>query len=224
MRIFQRATDIVAANMSSFVDRFEDPAKMVRYAVHEMETTLATTSAAVARSLGAEKLLAKRRSDHAVKAIRWSERAVRAMTTGDEPLARRAIAHQFEQQRAVAQLDEQLVLAKETNDGLKRQLHSLREKYENARNRLAVFSARHATAMAQRQASAQISQPGRFGAFARFDHYCQELDLADAAVEAFIELQPTASASLAEQFDRSAAEVAIDAELARLREQASANQ
>ena len=54
MGIFHRTTEIVSANLNDFVDRFEQPDRMLRHAVREMETLLSTTSSAVARSLAAE--------------------------------------------------------------------------------------------------------------------------------------------------------------------------
>ena len=59
MGIFQRTTDILAANVNDLIDRFEEPERMLRHALREIETLVATTSSAVARSIATEKLLAK---------------------------------------------------------------------------------------------------------------------------------------------------------------------
>ncbi len=100
MGVIRRTSDIIAANVNDLVDYFEHPQRMLRQAVRDMEGSLAATRAAVARSIGSEKLLAKTRAGHLAQIDRWRGRAVAALAEGDEALARAAVARQIDRQRA----------------------------------------------------------------------------------------------------------------------------
>ncbi len=219
MGIFQRAADVVAANLNDFVDRFEEPEKMLRHALREMEVLLATTSLAVARSIAAEKLLAKSQAEHAAEAEAWRRRAAAAVDEGDDPLARRAIERKLAHQRAASAALAQLVGARQTNETLRRQLETLREKHAAAGSRLTTLTARQTAAEAQRQALSTSAAPlGRARALARFDRFCQQVEFAEAEAAALVELETHGDAELESMFDHRDIETAIDAELARLKE------
>ena len=73
MGIFRRTADIFAANLNDLVDRFEEPERMLRHALREMEALAGATSAAVARSIATEKVLAKSRAEHLTQADEWRQ-------------------------------------------------------------------------------------------------------------------------------------------------------
>lgn len=217
MGVFQRAAEIVSANVNNFVDRFEDPETMLRHALREMEAMLASTSAAVARAVAAERLLIRRRDEHAAQVRRWQDRAAKALDSGDEPLARQAIALRLNHAQCVADLERQIATAAETNCKLRTQLELLRQKHSEARTRVTLFSARQATAAAQRSSVTCRALPRSTNLLARVDHYCREVEFAEAEVEAFLELEAVGDATLEAEFERRATDEAIEAELARLR-------
>ncbi len=79
MRLFRRIGDIIAANLNELVDRFEDPEVMLKQAIREMETMIEDATAAAARAIASERLLARDLSDHEEKARRWHARAEEAV-------------------------------------------------------------------------------------------------------------------------------------------------
>jgi phage shock protein A len=219
MGIFQRTTDILAANVNDLIDRFEEPERMLRHALREIETLVATTSSAVARSIAIEKLLAKTRDEHSAQADEWQRRAATAVDAGDEPLARRAIARKLDHQQAVSGAERQLAAARETNRVLLRQLDLLRDKHASARGRLMMLTARQMAAGAQRQMFSSILTPsGQGRALARFERFYQQVEFAQAEAAALVELETQGDGELESEFDRRAVEGAIDDELARLKE------
>ena len=89
MGIFQRTGDMISASVSDLLERFEHPVKMLRHALRDMEQSVATVSIAVARSIAAERLLAREQQRHLDQAIYWGEKAAKNVEAGNDELARR---------------------------------------------------------------------------------------------------------------------------------------
>lgn len=220
MRIFQRTSAIVSANLNDFVDRFERPDRMARQALREMETLLASSSAAVARSLAAERLLANSRDAQQRKVETWQTRAAAAVAAGDEALARRAIARQLDHRKSLESIDRQLAEARETNATLRHQLDSLREKYAAAQSRLASLIASQTATDAHRQVyKSATSTRGSAHALARFEHFCRKLELAEAESAALIDIDTLSEDSIELELAQCERQNNVDQELARLRAQ-----
>ena len=218
MGILRRTADIFAANLNDLVDRFEEPERMLRHALREMEALLSATSSAVARSIATQKLLKKARDEHSAQSDGWQRRAAEAIDAGDEALARRAIPRKLDHERAMAAVDRQLADAREANQTLRRQLDMLRDKHAAARTKLMLLSARQAAAEAQRQVLTRSLAPGgQVRAWARFERFYEQVEFAEAEATALIELETDGDAALESQFDRRATERAIDDELVRLK-------
>jgi phage shock protein A len=222
MGIFQRTSEIVAANVNDFVDRFEQPDRMLRQALREMEELLATTSAAVARSLAAERMLRNAQSAQQQQIDAWKRRAKAAIARNDEALARRAVTRQLDHQRTFDSLTVQLAEAGNTNTSLRRQLDLLRDKYAAAQGRLASLTASQTAVVARGQVGATTaSSLGSSRAVARFEHFCRKLEFANAEASALVELDSIGPDNLQLEFDEQETEIDIDAELARLKQDTS---
>ena len=219
MGIFRRTADILAANLNDLVDRFEEPERMLRHAIREMETLLSATSSAVARSIATEKVLTKARADHSSQAVEWRRRAAEAVDAGEDALARRAIARKLDHERAMAAMDRQLSDAREANGTLRRQLDFLRDKHAEAGTKLRMLSAQHTAALAQRQVFTSFGIPGgNASAIARFGRFYEQVEFAQAEAAALIELETGGDMTLESQFDRRITDRAIDDELTVLKE------
>lgn len=220
MNLLRRTADILAANLNDLVDRFEDPARMLRQALREMESLVEANRAAVARSIASETLLARSQQRHAEQADLWRKRAVDAVADGDDALARRALERKREHERGARSVEQQLVETRAANDTLRRQLDALVDKYSAARTRLMLVMAEQSAAEAQRQAVCGVGV-SRAGATAvsRFERFYAQVELAHAEATALVELEDGGELALEAQFDRRATERAIDAELAELKSQ-----
>jgi phage shock protein A len=216
MSIFRRTTDIVTANLNDLVDRWEDPERMLRQAMRDLEATLAVTSAAVARSIATEKLLAGTQAQQAAQADRWQQRANQALDEADQELARRAIARQLNYEHVAATTGRQLAEAHEVNNSLRRRLDLLRDRHAAARTKLTVLSAQQSVANAQLRASMVTKLPEtEAGAWGRFQRFFEQIELAQGELVARLELE-TPGETLEADFKLRANERAIDLELARL--------
>ena len=91
MGIFRRVNDIISANLNDLVDKFEDPEKMLKQAIREMEESIEEATAAAAKAIASERLLEKETAQHELQSVRWHERAERAVKAGDDELDRKSV-------------------------------------------------------------------------------------------------------------------------------------
>ena len=218
MKILQRTREIFSANLNDLVDHFEQPERMSRHALREMETLLATTSTAVASSLAAEKLLTGAQQDEQRQIELWRERARSALSRGDESLARKAISRQLEHAGALAALDSQLQQVQTTNAALRSELDRLKREHAAAQRRHATLLAAQAAANARRQIAGAATSGRNLSLTARrFDHFCRKLEQSQAEALALAELDAEATDATDDHWEYHERSAAIDAELDHLR-------
>src|SRR5262245_6496704 len=119
MKILKRAGDIIAANVNDLVDRFEQPEKMLRHGMRELETAISTLLAAVARSIAAEKMLARQHTSHREQAAAWQRRAESSVASGEDALARQSLARRLDHERLAERIARQLEQSRVANQSLR---------------------------------------------------------------------------------------------------------
>ena len=92
--IFKRISDVLTANLNDLVDRVEDPERMIKQLIREMEENINSAREGVIDALASEKQLAKELDSQRRQADDWYNRARRALETGNETLAREALTAQ----------------------------------------------------------------------------------------------------------------------------------
>jgi len=208
--VFSRARDIFAANMAELLDRAEDPARMIRMIILEMEETLVEIRAAAARQIADIKELRStmRRLDEMQAS--WTDKAGLALSRGREDLARAALA---ERQKAadiadglVAEIGEleQVLRAYEAD------IARLQAKLSEARARQNAIAARMESAITRARAREAMRGSRAQDAFAKFELLEREADFAEGRAEA---LGMTGPALLEDRIAELRAAERIDAEL-----------
>ena len=185
MGIFSRLSDIVNANLNSLLARAEDPEKLIRLVIQEMEDTLVEVRSAAVRGIAERKELERRTETFRRDAEEWDRKAELALTRGREDLARgallaktRAAAACAESERSLAQLNE--VLTRQNED-----IARLQAKLDDARTRQRSLVARHGTAASRLKLRRALYDERIADAFARFEQVERALDEAEGKVEAF---------------------------------------
>ena len=149
MRIFRRISDILAANLNEMVEQWEDPERMLRQAVRELESAITQTRRAAVAVVTDEKLLARQIATEraALRACQsWAERAVRQ---GNDAMARQVLRHKATHERTISALEDQHRLAALASTGLRRRLETMRGKLADAQRRLAAAAAQRRAIEAQ---------------------------------------------------------------------------
>jgi len=216
MRLFRRIGDIISANLNEMVDHFEDPEKMLKQAVREMEHAVAAALDSAVKVVANEKLLSKQLAENRRQAERWQDRAGKAVAAGDDDLARRAITRKLQHEKLVVALEDQHSAAAETSAKLRRQIEGMRAKLSEAKRICAEFIARKRAAEARRQLLCVVSPNGAHTAYHRFDRLFEQVELAEAEADAFCELS---TADDEEAFENDDAAI-VEQELAALKEHA----
>ncbi|MBI3463205.1 MAG: PspA/IM30 family protein [Planctomycetes bacterium] len=221
MGIFRRVSDIISANLNDLVDRFEDPEKGLKQAIREMEETIDAATAAAAKAIASEKLMAKELAEHERRAGDWLQRAEQAVQAGNDDLARQSLRRKHEHEKLADALDDQSLLAQETSQRLRRQVEAMRAKLAEARRKLATLVARSRMAHARKrlQTVGTVVQ-FRTDAFSKFDRMREKVELAEAEVDALVALHSGEEQAVQLEFEATEEERSIQAELAALKKKA----
>ena len=149
--LFKRISDVLTANLNDLVDRVEDPERMIKQLIREMEENVNSAREGVIDALASEKQLAKELDSQRRQAEDWYNRARRALETGNETLAREALLRKKEHDSIVANLQASWESARRTSERLKAQLRALETKLEEARLKKSSLVARQRAAQAREQ-------------------------------------------------------------------------
>ncbi|MGE5480998.1 MAG: PspA/IM30 family protein [Chloroflexota bacterium] len=187
MGIFSRITDIFKANVNDALDKAEDPEKMLKQMVIEMEESVNKTTLAVAQAIanerGLENKLEKARRDRE----NWEQKAMQALTAGRDDLAKQALERKAIAERNIADLGPITEQARVTSNKLRQQLDALKSKLDEARNRQSTLIARSQAAKAQKQIAQSFSGVGT-DAFSKFDKFEGKIEKLEAEAQAFEQL------------------------------------
>ena len=208
--VFSRARDIFAANMTELLDRAEDPARMIRMIILEMEETLVEIRAGAARWIadGKEMRRAVARLDELQ--ANWTEKAELALSKGREDLARQAL---IERQNAADMADglrAEMATVEATLKGYEADIAKLQAKLREARARQNAISSRIESAVTRAKARQVMHGSRTEEAFAKFEILERRADFAEGRADA---LALTGPKSLEEEIAELKASEQVDAEL-----------
>lgn len=214
MSIFTRTRDIVAANFTDLLDKAEDPAKMVRVMIMEMEETLVDVRASAARTIADQKEM--RRQIARLQGLQdgWTEKAELALSKNREDLAKAALVEKRKAADAADSLDAEIAVL---NDGLRAyevDIAKLQAKLREARVRQASITSRMESAHNKVRMREVYSGAKAQEAFSGFDVLERRADLAEGQADA---LALAAPRTLEEEIAELRASEQVDAELAAMK-------
>ena len=212
--IFTRARDIMAANFNELLDRSEDPARMIRMIIVEMEETLVEIRATAARSIADIKEM--RRAVNRLESIgaNWADKASLALEKDREDLARAALVEKQKANEMAEGLVDEIAGIEEVLRGYEADIAKLQAKLSEARARQASIANRIESAMTRARTSEVLHGGRTQDAFARFELLERRADLAEGYAEA---LGLTGPKSLEEEIAELKAADTVDAELEELK-------
>ena len=180
MGIFTRVHDIVNSNINAALDKAENPEKLIKQMIREMEDTLVEIKAACAGAMASRKK-AERDADDATSLIKhWTERAELAVSHGRENLAREALRakQRFTGEAETTQtvIDQLAGLV----DQYKSDIVQIENKLQGAREKQRVLVQRHVHAVQHKKAQLEIRKLDTSSVMIRFDEFEQRLDRAEA--------------------------------------------
>ena len=214
MGVFSRLSDIVNSNITALLDRAEDPEKILRLIIQEMEDTLVEVRSSTARLIADQKEARRKRTDFETRQAKWEEKAELAVSKGRDDLAKGALAAKRKAAEMVDMLDEELAELDRSLDKANEDLAQLQAKLKEAKAKQRTLDMRRQSAKDRLRVQRQLHAGRLEDAMARFEHYERRLDEMEAEAEVFVMGQPR---TLAEQFDELEAEDAVEAELEKIK-------
>ena len=185
MGIFTRFSDIVNSNINAILDKAEDPEKIVRLMIQEMEDTLVEVRSAAARSIADKKDLNRRLEALDREVHDWDGKAELAMRKGREDLAKAALIEKSRVNAAAVALKEDYLAVEDGLGKLNQDIARLESKLEDAKARQKALLARHKTASSRLAARKKIYDYKIDDAMIRFEQYTRRIDDVEGRVEAY---------------------------------------
>lgn len=210
MAIFSRVRDIFAANMTELLDRAEDPARMIRMIILEMEETLVEVRASAARSIADGKEMRRALSRLEEMQDGWMEKAELALSKDREDLAKQALIERQKAADMAEGLKEEIKAIDETLKSYEADIAKLQAKLREARARQNAIASRLESAVTRAKARELLHGTRTDDAFSRFEVLERRADFAEGRADA---LALTGPKSLEDEISDLRASDKVDAEL-----------
>jgi len=185
MGIFTRFSDIVNSNINAILDKAEDPEKIVRLMIQEMEDTLVEVRSAAARSIADKKDLNRKLESLERDQTDWDNKAELAIRKGREDLAKAALIEKSRVSAAADALKSDYLAVDEGLAKLNEDIARLEAKLEDAKARQKALLARHKTANSRLAARKKIHDYKIEDAMVRFEQYTRRIDDVEGRIEAY---------------------------------------
>lgn len=213
MGIFSRFTDIINSNINAILDKAEDPEKMVRLIIQEMEETLVEVRTQSAKLIADRKELNRRVERLQREAQDWESKAEIALSKEREDLARAALKEKQGAEEAMAQIEADLEVIDHNLEKLSGDIAQLQQKLSDAKARQKALIVRGKTAQSRMGVKRQIHDVNIEEAMSRFDRYERRIDDLEGEIEAY----DLGQRSLADEIDELETDEKVDEELERLK-------
>lgn len=222
MAIFERISDLVKANINDLIDKAENPEKMVKQIIIDMEDQLRKATQGLGTAMGSFNQVKKQLATAQEQSNMWQSKARTCLEQGNEELAKQALENKVKQDKMVAQYQEMVNSMEAQVNEIKSQVDVLKQKLEEARSKQAMLVARSRMADAKSQMAKTLGNMDSKSAFAKMDKMEQKIEQKESQADAFSEvsgIQENESDPFA-QMDR---ENSINAELEKLKNEMNNN-
>ncbi len=213
MSIFNRLSDIINSNISSLLDKAENPEKMIRMVIQEMEETLVEVRSGTAKVIAEKKTLSRRAEQLKKQAQDWEGKAELALSKGREDLAKAALLEKSNINSSVAITEKDLLKLDETLDKLSIEIEQLQAKLNDARARQKTIVMRTTATESRLNVNRQLHSYSIDNAMDKFEYYEKKIDQMEGQMDS-IHIEKR---GLQSEFDELEKQESIDKELEDLK-------
>ncbi|MCB1699640.1 MAG: phage shock protein PspA [Halioglobus sp.] len=216
MGIFSRMTDIINSNINSMLDQAEDPEKMIRLIIQEMEDTLVEVRSSSARVLADRKAAARRLEQVQAEADSWEGKARLAISKEREDLARAALQEKRSIEEEIAVVEAELKATDEHIEQLNTEVAQLQQKLSDAKAKQKAILMRSKTVESRIKVKRQMHREALDSAFQRFEYFERRMDTLESQLES-MDIGRDVAPDLAAEIDSLQEDVRITDELEKLK-------
>jgi phage shock protein A len=184
MSIFSRFNDIIHSNINAMLERAENPEKIIRLVIQEMEDTMVEVRTNAARTIADRKTLNRQLRRLVDESAQWEQKAELALRKDREDLARAALAEKANLQTAIKQLVKEVEVVEEQIAGLNDDIGRLQAKLTEAKARKKSLDMRWQTANNRLKVHGQLDDGRVDDAMVKFEHLERKMDTLEGRVEA----------------------------------------
>ncbi|GIU17487.1 phage shock protein PspA [Shewanella sp. MBTL60-007] len=214
MGIFSRFADIINSNISALLDKAEDPEKMVRLIIQEMEDTLVEVRSTSAKVLAEKKEIIRRIAKVQEQVQDWESKAELALSKDREDLAKAALVEKQKANDLAQNLAAELVVVEEHILRLKEEVNLLQEKLADAKARQKTIIMRKQTASSRLEVKKQLDSSKIDNAMNKFEQYERRVENLESQVDSY---DLGNKKTLNDEFAALEAEDSVNAELEALK-------
>ena len=214
MGIFSRMGDIINSNLNAMIEKAENPEKITRLIIQEMEDTLVEVRTSAARNIAERKELTRKVEQYETRAKEWGAKAELALTKGREDLARGAVQAKQQSAQMAEVVRKEIDILDDSVAKADADLEKLQAKLNEAKAKHKALMMRGTTATNQIKMRKVMTSNKVDDALARYERMERKVDELEAHVEAF---DLGNGQSLESQFEALEADEAVEAELAALK-------
>lgn len=214
MSVFSRMSDIINSNINAILDKAEDPEKMIRMVIQEMEETLVEVRSTTARIIADKKDLERRNKKLEKQAEDWEHKAELALDRDREDLAKAALLEKDAVNEMIAAVHEDQEKLDATLERLTREIEQLQSKLNEARARQKTMVMRHDATASRRDVNEKLYDGSVDRAINKFEFYERKISRMEGEIEAY----ERTGKNLESEFAALEKEGKIDEELSRLKE------
>jgi phage shock protein A len=216
MGIFTRMRDIVSSNINAMLDRAEDPEKLIRLMIQEMEDTLVEIKASCAGAMAEAKKIERELDGVRQRVDAWADKAGLAVERGREDLAREALVEKRRLARRAEGLEAELGEARALVGRYQDDIMQLEDKLAAVREKERMLKQRHLAARQQARARRGVREAGSHEAVQRFERFQNRVERLEAEAELVNYGQP--ASDLDDRFAELESDEEIERELAALKD------
>lgn len=216
MGIFSRLSDLLKANVNDLIDRAEDPEKMVKQIIIDMQKELGKSTQALGKAVASERMAEKQYKNAEASSKSWEDKAKVALAAGDAELAKKALANKVKVDEDVSNYKEMYETISSQTDAIREQVELLKSKLEEAKSRQAMLIARSQMADTQKQLAKSIGGIDSSSSFEKMNKMEDKIARKEAEAQAFSEIAGTDIDSGEDEFSKLQTDSKVDSELQRL--------
>lgn len=214
MGIFSRFTDIINSNINAILDKAEDPEKMVRLIIQEMEDTLVEVRSASAKTIAAKKDVTHQINKLLAESDNWQSKAELALSKDRDDLARAALQEKAKAADAAEALSKELQIIEDELSKLQSETGQLQDKLADAKSRQKTIIMRQNTVSSRLEVKKRLDSGTVDAAMGKFEQYERKIDDLESQVESY----DIGKHSLKDEFASLETDSKIEDELAALKQ------